>query len=554
MATADFRSIETVPLDAPTDAMPDASPARKIAAPAKSGGKLISPAAELAGQLADANRQQLLACDYDLHGLTLQELALQSQRELLDEACHYTASYRDVSCEQRALSTAKKLPRLFLAGHQPELFHPGVWLKNFVLGRMASQQNATAINLVVDSDTIKRTSVRVPTGSIARPHLEGVLLDQPGQPIPFEQRKIIDAEMFRSFGQRVASTIAGLVPDPMIRELWPIAIDGAKHTNSLGECLAQTRHIWEGRWGCDTLEIPQSRICSLPAFLHFTAHLLAHLPRLWEVYNSALVEYRRANHIRSQAHPVPQLAQEGDWIEAPFWVYRDDAPRRQRLFARCQDEQIVLTDRQGWEATLSLSAEGSTATAIEQLQALAKSGVHMRTRALITTMVARVLLGDLFVHGIGGAKYDQLTDQLISRFFGLAAPAYMTVSGTLRLPIDYPRGSEAELRSIRQQQRELLFHPERFLEASNAAGWQSYLTEKQRWIESPNVPETAKRRCQSIRSANENMQPWLATQRGELDQAARAVAERAKAERILSSREFSFCLFPAEELKGFLAG
>ena len=31
---------------------------------------------------------------------------------------------------------------IFLAGHQPELFHPGVWFKNFALGALARRHGA----------------------------------------------------------------------------------------------------------------------------------------------------------------------------------------------------------------------------------------------------------------------------------------------------------------------------------------------------------------------------------------------------------------------------
>ena len=48
---------------------------------------------------------------------------------------------------------------IFLAGHQPELFHPGVWFKNFALGTLARRHGAAAVNLVIDSDTVKSTSL-----------------------------------------------------------------------------------------------------------------------------------------------------------------------------------------------------------------------------------------------------------------------------------------------------------------------------------------------------------------------------------------------------------
>src|SRR5262245_49575704 len=39
-----------------------------------------------------------------------------------------------------------------VAGHQPELFHPGVWFKNFVLHQLARKHGAMSLNLIIDND------------------------------------------------------------------------------------------------------------------------------------------------------------------------------------------------------------------------------------------------------------------------------------------------------------------------------------------------------------------------------------------------------------------
>ncbi|MFN9917551.1 MAG: hypothetical protein ACK53L_33510, partial [Pirellulaceae bacterium] len=41
---------------------------------------------------------------------------------------------------------------LILSGHQPELFHPGVWFKNFLLSSLAARHQAVALNIQVDHD------------------------------------------------------------------------------------------------------------------------------------------------------------------------------------------------------------------------------------------------------------------------------------------------------------------------------------------------------------------------------------------------------------------
>src|SRR5262249_17112451 len=57
---------------------------------------------------------------------------------------------------------------ILAAGHQPEIFHPGVWVKNFALHGLARAVGATPLNLVVDNDTVKTTSLAVPCWAAGR--------------------------------------------------------------------------------------------------------------------------------------------------------------------------------------------------------------------------------------------------------------------------------------------------------------------------------------------------------------------------------------------------
>src|SRR5262249_57288337 len=116
------------------------------------------------------------------------------------------------------------------------------------------------------------------------------------------------------------------------------------------------------------------------AFSRFAEHIHGDLSRLREVYNAAIRAYREANHVRSENHPAPALA-EG---EAPFWV---------RTAARRREHATATSD-------------------VKQL----------RPRALTLTLFARVCLGDYFIHGIGGGEYDEGTDAIIRAYFCLAPP------------------------------------------------------------------------------------------------------------------------------------
>jgi hypothetical protein len=311
-------------------------------------------------------------------------------------------------------------------------------------------------------------------------------------------------------------------------------------------------------------------VCAGEAFQWFVAHLLARLPQFRAVYNAALREYRRLHHIRSLSHPAPDLAEDGLWSEAPLWVWTADDPRRRRLFARASGGEIVLSDRGLWQARLPLSAEGDAGRAVERLVELQRGNVRIRPRALMTTLWARLALGDLFIHGIGGAKYDRVTDLLLERFFGLPAPGFMVVSATLHLPIERPPASAADVRAIRYQLREMTYHPERqlsggadipvCLEKLGNYDRQECLSHpadliaaKRRWIETAQTRGNARARCHAIRQINAALQPSLEDQRRRLIARQAEMARRLRAEGVLAWREYAFGLYPEPTLREFLS-
>ena len=180
----------------------------------------------------------------------------------------------------------------------------------------------------------------------------------------------------------------------------------------------------EGSWGLETLEVPQSSVCAGEAFQWFAAHLLARLPEFHAIHNEAVREYRRAHRVRSLSHPVPELAEDGGLAGGPAMGVdgrRAPSPASFRPLDRRRNRPLRSAVVGG---PVAASAEGDAGRAVERLLELQHGGVRIRSRALVTTLWARLALGDLFIHGIGGAKYDRVTDLLMERFFGLHPPGF----------------------------------------------------------------------------------------------------------------------------------
>src|SRR5262249_11095114 len=86
-------------------------------------------------------------------------------------------------------------PGLLIAGHQPELFHAGVWIKNFALQHWARTFNAVPLNLVVDNDLAKPAKILVPHGKRLTP----VAFDDGKEEAAYEETLVHDEQQFASF-------------------------------------------------------------------------------------------------------------------------------------------------------------------------------------------------------------------------------------------------------------------------------------------------------------------------------------------------------------------
>jgi hypothetical protein len=486
-------------------------------------------------------------------GQPLTEFAVKARRELLGRSQQYVATYYSAGAASIAADAEAK--PLIVTGHQPEMVHPGVWVKNFAAGTLAQALGGAALNLVIDADACRSTAIRVPAGTLKDPPCAGVEFDGPAEKAPWEERVVVDAELWQSFPDRVASTTSSLISERLLDEWWPTALERYRTTGRIGASLAQARHLLELQWGQQNLELPQSEMCRTDSFRRFACHIMGELPRFLDAYNGALDDYRRAHHIRNHAHPVSNLEERGPWLQAPFWVWSTADTMRRAVFVRRESARLLVSDLHSFEHALPPAENGDYSPAVNELGRWEASGLKFRSRALITTMFVRLAVADLFIHGIGGAKYDEATDAICERFFGVAPPPFATISGTLRLPIAHSARGDGQAPRLRQLLRNFEFHPEHFAAVDGQladARAAALIAQKQRWIRTPKTPQDAAQRHAAIVAANRSLQPYVASQRAEVELQLAQASERARAHRVLDSREYAFCLFPPEMLQHFV--
>ncbi len=477
------------------------------------------------------NQAKLAQQSVSWDGLSIDRLRQQARSELLSLAVEYSGQYRDV------IEPVDRDAPIVMSGHQPTLFHPGVWFKNFVLHRQSQICRAIPINLVVDNDLGALRAINVPTGSIAKPKTELVKFDSKQSDRPFENETLYDREFFESFPNRVCDAGRALVNAELLTRLWPDVLQCLPMMRDRpGLAIAAARHRLEQSCGINNLEVPLSSMCKTESFARFAIELFNNASTFRQIYNDVLDEYRRLHRIRSTAHPVPALREQDGWTELPFWIWSDSQPLRHALWVKCSADVIELSDMN--KVRLKLDR----ANAAAQFVQLNASEVCVRTRAILTTMYARMVLSDVFIHGIGGAKYDQLTDEVIERFFGVQPPQLHAVSATIHLPIKHQHVDKADVTALHVQQRGLRFHAES--ENLDSAPFRQLVSEKRALLKQvrPEM-EDKKQWHDQLTATNENLFQLVQPQYDALGDELAMKKEQVKVSQILSSREYSFCLF-----------
>lgn len=525
---------------------------RRPIAPATDGGLLLEPAPSAASAQIAANAARLSHWDYDFQGRRAHILRDKARGELVGLARAFLASHGLGSPHDRPGAEWSSSIPLIVTGHQPELFHPGVWVKNFVTAAAAKAHGGIGLNLIVDNDIPKSSAIAVPRAVGDQLEIERVEFDRWESETPYEDWRVTSEEQLASFPHRVRLVMDDLVADPILDEFWPRVLARRGEVATIGLRFALARHELESSWVAQNLELPLSLVCESDSFLWFASHLLAQLPRYRQVHNQALAEYRARHGIRSRNHPVAALVAEGDWLEAPFWVWRAQTPRRRALMARQRGRtmELRIAGEDDVLCELPLNPEAEACCAVERLRELPARSVRLRTRALITTMYSRLLLGDLFIHGIGGSKYDELGDEIMRRFLGIEPPGFLTVSMTLWLGLPHDDTSPRDLAALDRQLRDLQFNPDRHLSEPLSEEARSWIRAKGQAIAGSVATHRDRTvRCQTIRRCNHALQPVIEEERVKLSAMRFAVGERVRSNQLAANREFAFVLHSSARLR-----
>lgn len=337
------------------------------------------------------------------------------------------------ACELRRharqwIGHAEEAQPLIGTGHQVELIHAGVWAKDVLINVLANRLSGSAAHFAVDTDAPKHLQLRFPGDSLPitdDPVLRTAdwcgLLEAP-TPAHLKHLETTFAKASAAWPFR-----------PVLRDFFTCLGQLIPEAADLIAPLTQAMHQLDGSLGLRHHLFLASAVWQSPAYLAFAHHILARAESFSQAYNSTLCAYRREQGIRNPGRPWPDLRSDPDCCEVPFWLDLVGQSSRHRACIVRIGNQWVLRLPGHADFPLDPSAE-AFAAADELGRFLGSQRARLSPRALTLTAFIRLFLVDQFVHGIGGGRYDRITDRVIATWFGIVPPAFSVTTATLFLP------------------------------------------------------------------------------------------------------------------------
>ncbi len=411
--------------------IPDMLDFAKLSAPADHGDVLVSPDPPAWLPAARANSLTLRSADALLLDSTLAEWRRRTRERVLG---------RDDAL-------------VFVTGHQPEFIHPGVWAKHIVADRAARAADGMAINLVVDNDAPRNTNLTVPEVTGEGLAVSTIPSGELRAGCAYEQVARLSDDGVKRFRAAVERALGDRFQASQMPTFFAALAASSESTSWVDQVVSARRAV-EHRFDVSVDDRRVSDVWCSPLIVD----MLARSAQFVSSYNAALAKYRTIHRVRGTLRPIPDLHVTADRVEIPLWAYRGDQPR-QRVYAATQRGVVTLFA----EDTQIGVVPPSHLRSCEALAALLADlgDWRLRPRALTLTIWARLFLADMFVHGIGGAKYDRISDFIIADYYGVTPPHMACVSATLHLDLPAPPPVGDGAQRARLALRDLHFNPQR---------------------------------------------------------------------------------------------
>ena len=544
---------------------------RVLNVPQKDKQIFLSPSADKISSLLEENKNIFSQYSFTILNQPFKEIRKNSRKEVIRGALKFSSKFDPDIAEKICFA-----PQYIIqTGHQPVFFHPGIWIKNIFLNELLKPpllDKSLGLNIILDNDICKDLNLSLPVlSSNGNLKLEKVnFLSSALTPnLPFEEYPCPSLELITKFNRDIIHRLKSLeLENKNILNNFKIFTRCLENSSrfcnqkykrgNLGEFLGLARRLYEQEIEPAYLEISFSQICDSDEFLSFFLEIIKNIKSFSEIYNKKLDEYRKLFKIRNRAQPSPNLMIKENLTEIPFWIWKEGGERRKIFILKEEERNYLYNDSYG---KIFLIEKDGLKSLFSLKTILKERGLKIRPKALLLTLYNRLFISDLFIHGLGGAKYDLVTDEIIREFFKVEPPHFLVVSCTLYLNFKSSSGtSDSKISALKKKIRDLGFNPERYvselsLTKKDEIQMRKLAEKKTELIKKiKGVLTSAEKRniSEEIKAINNFMVEKVRPLKYELGKKLEDGEEKMKQSKVYTFREFPYCFFSAKTLRNLL--
>ncbi|MBU1428731.1 hypothetical protein KKB07_07750 [bacterium] len=529
------------------------------------------PSADKMGSLLEENKKIFSKYSFTILNQPFREVRENCRKEVIQRALKFSKKF-DPDIEEK-INPAYQY--IIQTGHQPVFFHPGIWIKNIFLNELLKSpllEKSLGLNIILDNDICKDLDLSLPAlssnGNLIVEEIS--FLSSTLTPnLPFEEYPCPSLELISKFTRDVIRELKSLESENKdisnnFKNFTQCLENSSRFCSqnytrgNLGEFLGLARRLYEQEIEPAYLEIPFSQICDSDEFLSFFLEIIKNIKSFSEIYNKKLDEYRKLFKIRNRAHPSPNLMIKENFIEVPFWIWREGDQRGKIFILNEEEKNYLYNDSYG---KIFLIEEDGFKSLFSLKTLLKDRGLKIRPKALLLTLYNRLFVSDLFIHGLGGAKYDLVTDEIIREFLKVEPPHFLVASCTLYLNFkSSPSASDFKISTLKKEIRDLEFNPQRYIdelpltkkEKNQIGELVEKKTELIKKIKKTLSPIEKRKISEKIKAINNFMGEKVRSIKYELNKKIEKEEEKMKQAKVYTFREFPYCFFSAKTLRNLL--
>lgn len=412
---------------------------------------------------------------------------------------------------------------IIATGHQPTLWHPGILAKYLAADVFAKHVSGSTLNVVVEHNPVQPTGIDLPI--------------QHGQALQVTRLNLDDRSAANTTPpNRLAALDVKDVAGPLVKQADALGVAGqmseglhrlAQAYQSAGphkHLAAQTSAVLDELMRPTLYQPMQTLPTSALVTPRFVDRLLQDPLGCASSYNRAAQAYPEAG--------IRPLYVGRDVVEAPLWAQSDGVCTP--VFIDLGDNRKPLLFTQG--QTLDLTGD-------DALQ-------YLRPRAVTLSAIMRSELCDLFIHGIGGGVYDQVTEQWWHDWANEDLAPMAVVSADDYLPFDVPMATHDEHAKAQWYAHHLPHNVDRYTEAKTETE-AALISEKRDLLQHMNDDRMNRRRAMAfarLHSINDELvalhRDALAIAKQQAKDASHGVTNR----HIASRRDWCFALCDADQI------